>query len=118
MSKYLLALLFAFSVSPARADKVPGPNASRGEVLYAAQCGSCHNSHVHWRDKTLAKNWPTLRAWVRHWEKFNELKWSEDDITEVTRYLNRLYYHYPEPPPQQGSAGAGADGGAVQAVGK
>jgi hypothetical protein len=111
MSRYLLALLFAFSFLPAHADRMPGPDASRGEVLYAAKCGDCHNSTMHWRDKTLAKDWAGLRFWVRHWEKFNELKWSDDDITEVARYLNRLYYHYPEPVERQGSADAGTAAG-------
>ncbi|HEY5994847.1 MAG TPA: cytochrome c [Gallionellaceae bacterium] len=107
MSRYVLALLFAFSVMPVAAEQMPGPDADRGEVLYAAQCGTCHNSSVHWRDKTLAKDWPALRSWVRHWERFNELKWSEDDITSVARYLNRLYYHYPENVPRQGKADGG-----------
>ncbi len=107
MSRYLLALLFAFSITPARADNMmPAPDADRGEVLYAAQCGDCHTTHVHWRDQRLAKNWELVRAWVRHWDRFNELKWSEDDITAVARYLNRLYYHYPEPVQREGATGA------------
>ncbi len=110
MSRYLLALLFACCVTSARTDLMPAPDADRGEILYAAQCGSCHNNHVHWRDQRLAKNWALLRSWVRHWEKFNELKWSEDDITAVARYLNRLYYHYPEPAPRPGAADARPSG--------
>ncbi len=118
MSRYLIALLFAFSLSPARADTMLSPDADRGEVLYQAQCGACHNSSVHWREKTLAKDWPGLRAWVRHWERFNELKWDEGDITAVARYLNRLYYHYPETVPRRGAADAVPETQAPQSAGK
>ncbi len=118
MSRYLLALLFVFSLAPVRADTVPVPDADRGEVLYQAQCGACHNSSVHWRDQRLAKNWELLRSWVRHWERFNELKWDEDDITAVARYLNRLYYHYPEFVPRRGAADTGTARSTEQSAGK
>lgn len=77
------------------ADAQPAPAPTRGELLYANHCIACHNSYVHWRDKRLAKNWKLLQAEVRRWQNYSELRWSNDDVMAVARYLNTLYYHYP-----------------------
>ena len=67
----------------------------RGELLYSNNCISCHSTQIHWRDKKLATDWGSLQAQVRRWQDVASLDWREDDIVEVTRYLNELYYGYP-----------------------
>lgn len=69
----------------------------RGEMLYQNHCIACHTTQVHWRDQRLAKDWPSLRAQVRRWERNTGLTWNEDDVEAVSRYLNALYYQFPEP---------------------
>jgi mono/diheme cytochrome c family protein len=73
------------------------PDNARGQILYATHCGSCHTSQVHWRDKTLASDWTSLRAQVLRWQANAGLAWSDEDIVAVTRYLNDLYYRFPVP---------------------
>jgi mono/diheme cytochrome c family protein len=83
------------------------PEASRGELLYTTYCIGCHTAQVHWRDRKLVTSWPGLKAEVRRWQKTGGLSLDDDDIDAVARYLNVLYYHFPEgKAPQSGSAQA------------
>lgn len=66
----------------------------RGELLYSTHCNACHTSKVHWRDKRLATDRRSLKAQVRRWQANADLGWSEEEITDVTRYLNTAYYHF------------------------
>jgi len=73
---------------------LPAHGESRGEMLYSLHCKSCHTSKVHWREEKLATNWLSLKAQVFRWQSNIELGWGEDEITDVTRYLNTTYYHF------------------------
>lgn len=70
----------------------------RGELLYSTHCIGCHTAQLHWRDKKAASNWASLKAEVERWQKTSGLGWREEDVTDVARYLNALYYRFPEPP--------------------
>lgn len=67
---------------------------SRGELLYSTHCISCHASQIYWRDKKAANDWASLKFQVRRWQGATGLGWSEDDIDDVTRYLNESIYRY------------------------
>jgi hypothetical protein len=84
------ALLFGSPVSLAQTP-------SRGELLYSTHCIACHNSQMHWRDKRLATDWASLEALVRRWQAEAKLHWTDDDIAEVTRHLNRSFYRFVSP---------------------
>jgi mono/diheme cytochrome c family protein len=73
------------------------PDLLRGELLYSTHCIACHNAQLHWRDKKVAKDWSSLQAEVERWQKITGLGWREEDVTGVARYLNGLYYRFPEP---------------------
>jgi mono/diheme cytochrome c family protein len=70
---------------------------ARGELLYQTHCIGCHGVQIHWRDRTLAADWPGLQAQVRRWQEASGLAWSEAEIADVAHYLNRLHYHYSVP---------------------
>ena len=93
----LLAALAAasFSASAAPAAQAAPASPTRGELLYTTHCIACHNSQMHWRDQRLATDWASLRAQVRRWQDVAKLGWSDDDIREVTRYLNDRIYRFP-----------------------
>ena len=90
-----VALVLGAGVSLGGAQ-VP-PAAERGELLYAIHCIACHNEQLHWRDRKVASDWPRLKAEVRRWQAVAQLRWSEDDIVAVARYLNRTIYRLPQP---------------------
>lgn len=92
----LVALCVLFG-NLADADAQPMHDATRGELLYSTHCIACHSTEVHWRDKKFATDWTSLQAEVRRWQKFSQLDWTDDDIAEVARHLNSLYYHYSTP---------------------
>lgn len=90
----------AAPATPARAQAVaPGPDTSlsRGELLYTTHCIACHGTEIHWRDKRMATDWPSLQAWVATWQGRMALRWTDDDIAEVARHLNDTVYHFPRP---------------------
>lgn len=97
-STVALAALIALGGAAADARAQQKVEPTRGELLYTTHCVECHNARVHWREQRLAKDWDSLRAQVRRWESYRKLGWSEPDISEVARYLNRYYYELPEPP--------------------
>jgi mono/diheme cytochrome c family protein len=71
------------------------PSESRGELLYATHCNACHTSKIHWREKKLVTDWNSLKAQVRRWQASIGLDWSEEEITDVTDYLNAVNYGFP-----------------------
>lgn len=92
--KWMFAILSVWLVDPAFANAQS--DAARGKLLYATHCVACHSAEIHWRDRKLATDWNSLKAQVRRWQGVMGLGWRDDDITLVARYLNTLYYHYPE----------------------
>lgn len=72
----------------------PASAQSRGELLYTIHCIACHSTQVHWRDQRLATDWDSLKEQVRLWQGRAQLAWTDDDIVEVTRYLDRRIYRF------------------------
>jgi hypothetical protein len=77
------------------------PHASSGELLYQKHCVACHDRQVHWRAKKAVSDWASLAAEVRRWQGNLNLRWSDDTVLEVTRYLNRTIYRFPAPAERQ-----------------
>jgi mono/diheme cytochrome c family protein len=89
----LLLASLAVLAQPAPATS----DSSLGELLYSTHCGACHTTQVHWREKKLATDWASLKAQVTRWQANSRLGWSDGEISEVVRYLNGRYYHFPAP---------------------
>jgi len=70
----------------------------RGKLLYEARCVGCHDKSVHNRDARKALTIEGIRAQVRRWDAFTGGAWREDEVNDVTSYLNELFYRYPCPP--------------------
>ena len=71
----------------------------RGEALYENHCSSCHDPLVHVPGKTRQVATLTdLRARVAAWSIHSGLNWSEEDVNDVTGYLNRRFYRFTDQP--------------------
>jgi mono/diheme cytochrome c family protein len=92
----LLGVAMSLSVALAIAQTPPKATESPGALLYSTYCVACHTTQVHWRDMRLATDWASLTNQVRRWQANAKLTWSDEEIAAVARYLNTLYYHFPE----------------------
>ena len=75
---------------------------ARGYMLYSQHCVECHTQQIHWRDERLARDWKSLNFQVRRWQSIASLNWGEEDIQNVTRYLNTRFYDF-RPPTELGA---------------
>ena len=71
----------------------------RGEALYENHCSSCHDPQVHSLGETRhVATLADLRARVAAWSVHSGLAWSEEDVNDVTAYLNRRFYRFTRRP--------------------
>jgi mono/diheme cytochrome c family protein len=73
-------------------------DADRGRALYETRCDSCHAQSVHGRAKREASGFESLRGWVRRWSANLGLKWTDEEVDDVTVYLNGRFYRFACPP--------------------
>jgi len=90
----LILAVTILAAAPLLAQSPPAP--SRGAMLYETHCIACHSKQIHWRDDKLATDWSSLSRQVRRWQANSGLHWSDEEIDEVTRYLNTTIYRFPE----------------------
>jgi mono/diheme cytochrome c family protein len=88
----IFTLCLFFGANAALAETLP--NEGRGGLLYSTHCSTCHNSTIHWREQKLATDWQSLKAQVNRWQRYTKLRWGEQDIVDVTAYLNTYYYNF------------------------
>jgi mono/diheme cytochrome c family protein len=69
----------------------------RGRALHDTHCRMCHDSVAYKRDKKIAATYEEVRAQVVRWQTNSSLRWSEEDIDNVTAYLAKTYYKLPCP---------------------
>ena len=91
-------LLVAMLIGPAAVSSASGADFDRGKLLYNARCVGCHDKSVHNREARKALTIEGIRAQVRRWDAFTGGAWREDEVNDVTAYLNELIYRYPCPP--------------------
>jgi hypothetical protein len=70
----------------------------RGQLLYENHCMVCHESIVHIRSKQSARSLEDLHARVLHWARYMKLPWSEEEVGDVTRFLESRYYQFESRP--------------------
>jgi mono/diheme cytochrome c family protein len=66
---------------------------SRGQLLYENHCTRCHSSVAHTRTPRRVNNLDELAVWVKKWADLSKLNWSQEELHDVTDYLNAEYYH-------------------------
>ena len=66
-----------------------------GRKLVQENCVSCHQDEVYTRPDHFVTSMDGLRAQIGRCEQSLGLKWFEDDIDNVARYLNEGFYKFP-----------------------
>ena len=67
---------------------------ARGQSLVQQHCMSCHDNGVYTRPNRRINSLPGLQKQVRRCELSLGLKWFDDDINNVTGYLNETFYKF------------------------
>ena len=69
-------------------------NIERGRALYENHCQKCHDATVHGRKNRLALSIGELRDIVDQWQRNQGLRWRDDEIDDVVRYLASTRYFF------------------------
>ena len=69
-------------------------DAARGKLLYETSCNECHTKSVSERTNRTAKSVSDIRKWVIRWESYKGCHWSDEEVEDVTKYLNDRFYKY------------------------
>jgi len=81
-----LAAMAAYAADSAAAD------AERGRQLNAANCQQCHDDGLYRSSARKAGSIAAIAAQVRKGEQALGLGWSDEEVADVTEYLNKTYY--------------------------
>jgi len=70
-------------------------NAGNGNKLYSAsKCNKCHGTEVFTRKDRKIKDIKGLEAQVRRCDSNLNTNWFDDEILDVTAYLNSAFYKF------------------------
>jgi cytochrome c553 len=89
MKKRLFPLILLAALSPVQAQEGDG-----AKELYSQHCVQCHASEVYTRPERKVTSLDGLQRQVRRCELALGLKWFDEDILDMTHYLNVKFYHF------------------------
>jgi len=65
-----------------------------GGELHQQHCVRCHDSSIYRRAAPMVTNLEALESQVQRCEQMLALRWFDEDIENVSGYLNHHYYHF------------------------
>ncbi len=71
---------------------------NRGQALYENHCKECHEALAHSRHGSKITSLQDIRSWVESWSIHSRLDWSQEDVNDVSDYLNSRFYHFTDKP--------------------
>lgn len=83
------ALLVTAAMGTVQAADIPA-----GKALSDQHCYQCHGTEVYTREDRKVRSLDALSRQVRRCELALGLKWFDDEIENVTAYLNQDYYRF------------------------
>ncbi|HEY9051311.1 MAG TPA: hypothetical protein VIQ03_07190 [Gammaproteobacteria bacterium] len=91
----LIAVLIGLVTLAACTDAGKADPVVRGEQTHTV-CLSCHGTDLYVSPKRKIKTLPALRKEVARWGDYYDPAYSEQDIDDVTAYLNKNFYKFQE----------------------
>ena len=71
-----------------------GFDIENGKALHDANCLRCHQESMYTRKNSIIHNYQELRERISQCELSAELTWFDDEVDDVTAYLNDAFYHF------------------------
>lgn len=70
-------------------------NAANGKKLFTgSKCGTCHGTEIYTSKDRKVKNLKALEAAIRLNDSKLNTNWFDEDVKDVTTYLNQQYYKF------------------------
>ena len=88
MKRAVFVLVLALSGAGAVAAQSPA------QTRHDTYCIACHGTNVYTRENRTAKDYQSLREEVDRWQNNVSLRWSNEEIDAVTRFLAQRYYGF------------------------
>ncbi len=90
MKKNFTLLIFIASLC----TSVDAADVKNGDKLHADKCTKCHDSSIYTRANKRVKTLPKLGTQVRMCKNNLGITWFDDEVEDVTVFLNKNYYHF------------------------
>ena len=71
-----------------------GFDIENGKTLHDANCKRCHQESIYTRENSLIHSYAELRERISQCELSAELTWFDDEVDDVTAYLNQAFYKF------------------------
>ena len=67
---------------------------NNGKALHDEHCLRCHTESQYTRTDSIINDYQQLRERISQCELTAELTWFDEEIDDVTAYLNDAFYHF------------------------
>jgi len=91
MKYTMMAITLALLAGQAVADV----DAKHGQQLHNKSCVKCHDSSVYTRKDRFVANKDSLKNQVQRCNVNVGAQWFDEDVADVTDFLNTTYYKFP-----------------------
>ena len=86
-SIFLCLPLFITPLASVHAEEL-----THGKELHQENCLQCHKADIYERPERTVKTLKHLRSQVLFCAVSNDIEWFDEEIDDVTAYLNAFYY--------------------------
>ncbi len=89
-SSYIIVLFLCLLIAPFVTAQAEDINV--GKELHQENCLECHKSELYERTDRTVKTLNHLRSQVLFCAVNNDVEWFDEEVDDVTAYLNAFYY--------------------------
>ncbi len=92
--KKIYGLLIFLTIIPFLVTPVLAIDLENGKSLHDDNCLRCHDESKYTRKNRIVKNFQQLYERIKQCELMAELTWFDEEIADVTAYLNNQFYYF------------------------
>ena len=92
--KKIYELLILLTITPFLVTPILAVDLENGKSLHNENCLRCHDESKYTRKNRIVKNFQQLHERIKQCELMTELTWFDEEIDDVTAYLNNQFYHF------------------------
>jgi len=93
-NKFILTLSVLLSSAFISNVALAGDVANGKKLFTESKCNQCHGTEVYTKKDRKVTSLPKLEAQVRRCDSNLNTNWFDDEIINVTAYLNKQYYKF------------------------